>query len=226
VSSVFAGECAVFTVILRNDSSYARQAVDISFGDQLQRVSVPAKDSVMVEFPVFAPQRGYLNAPPLKLRTRFPIGLWHAWSRAVQLPTRCLVYPRPAREQPLPESPGQDGMSEGKSVADSEDFSDLREYRHGDPMQRVAWKKAAAGHGWYTKQFQAAGQRLVWLDWNALAPLAGEARLQVLCRWVLMAEQHGIAYGIRLPEKTVPPAVGSPHRERCLESLAMFKVPA
>jgi len=223
VSPVFAGESAIFTIVLHNDSPIARQAVEVSTGDQSQRVYVAAHGAAAVEIPVPASRRGYLSVPVLKLRTRFPVGLWHAWSRAVQLPARCLVYPRPARERPLPNTPGLVNAREGQGGADGEDFSDLREYRHGDPMQRVAWKKVAAGHGWYTKQFQAVGQQLVWLDWKALAPLPSEERLQLFCRWVLTAEQQGIAYGLRLPATTIPPAIGSTHRDRCLERLALYE---
>ena len=226
VSPVFAGECAVFTIVLHNDSPVSRQAVDVSSGGQSQRVTVPARSAAAVEIPVLASRRGYATIPPLKLRTRFPVGLWHAWSRAVQLPARCLVYPRPAREQSFPNSPGLASAREGRGGADGEDFSDLREYRHGDPMQRVAWKKVAAGHGWYTKQFQAPAQQLIWLEWNTLAPLPTEERLQLFCRWVLMAEQRGIAYGVRMPGATIPPAIGSTHRERCLELLALYEAPA
>lgn len=225
VSPVFAGESAVFTIVLHNDSPFARQAVDVSSGDQSQRVTVPAHSAAAVEIPVLASRRGYVTIPPLKLRTRFPVGLWHAWSRAVQLPARSLVYPRPAREQSFPNSPGLASAHEGHGSSDGEDFSDLREYRHGDPMQRVAWKKAAAGHGWYTKQFQAPALQLIWLEWNALAPMPTEQRLQLFCRWVLMAEQQGIAYGVRMPGATIPPAIGSPHRECCLERLALYEAP-
>jgi len=222
---VFAGGSAVFTVILHNDNAFARQGVEISSGTQTHQAHVPAHAATAIELIVPAPQRGYLGAPTLKLRTRFPVGLWLAWSRGVQLSARCLVYPRPAPEQALPSSPGFAGAQDTGSGGDGEDFADLREYRHGDPMQRVAWKKAAAGHGWYTKQFRAPAQQLVWLDWNALARMPTEARLQLLCRWVLMAEQQGIAYGLRLPGSTIAPAIGMPHRDRCLERLALFESP-
>ena len=228
VTPVFAGESALFAIVLHNDSPFARQAVELesSGGGESWRVFVPAYSSTTVEIPVPALRRGYATVPSVKLRTRFPVGLWHAWSRTVQLPARCLVYPRPAPERPLPHSTGHAGANEGYIGAEGEDFSDLREFRPGDPVQRVAWKKAAAGHGWYTKQFQSPAQQLTWLDWNALTSLPTEARLQMLCRWVLMAEQQGISYGLRLPDKTIPPAIGPSHRERCLERLALYEDPA
>jgi uncharacterized protein (DUF58 family) len=222
---VFAGGSAVFTVVLHNDSPFARHAVEVANGDQSRRAHVAARGSATVDIIAPAPHRGYLPAPAIKLRTRFPVGLWHAWSRALEIPARCLVYPRPGEERPLPNSPDVASAQDGASGHEGEDFAELRDYRHGDPMQRVAWKKAAAGHGWYTKQFRAPAQQLVWLDWDAAPRLPTEERLRLFCRWVLMAEQQGVAYGLRLPDTTIAPAVGATHRDRCLERLALFEAP-
>jgi uncharacterized protein (DUF58 family) len=220
---VFAGGSAVFSVLLHNDRDFARHAVEFAAGPQVQRVYIPASGSAAVDVVVPAPRRGYLTVPPIKLRTRFPIGLWRAWSRTVVLPARCLVYPRPAAEQPLPPAPGSFSGRPSTHTSDGDDFAGLRDYRHGDPMQRVAWKKAAAGQGWHTKQFTAPASHLIWLEWDALRGLDAEERLSLLCRWILTAEQLGLAYGLRLPGATINPAQGSDHRAHCLERLALFE---
>lgn len=226
VAPVFAGGWAVFTVLLHNDRDFTRHAVELAAGGLPQRAHVPAGGTAAVEISVPAPQRGHLSAPPVRLRTRFPIGLWHAWSRTVVLPVRCLVYPCPAEEQPLPAAPGLLGAQETSRPTDGEDFAGLRNFRHGDPMQRVAWKKVAAGQGWHTKEFAAPVGQLVWLEWDALPGINTEARLSLLCRWVLMAEQRNMTYGLRLPGATISPGQGIAHRERCLERLALFEPPA
>ena len=220
---VFAGGSAVFTVLLHNDGDFTRHAVELSAGEQTRRVHVPPRGTIAVEIAVPARRRGYLEAPPVRVRTRFPVGLWRAWSRTVVLPVRCLVYPRPAREQPPPQAPGSFSGQEIYGSAEGDDFAGLRDYRHGDPMQRVAWKKVAAGQGWHTKQFTAPAGQLVWLEWDGLQGMNAEERLSLLCRWILMAEQRGLAYGLRLPRITVAPAQGVTHRDRCLERLALFE---
>lgn len=220
---VFAGSTAVFTVIVHNDTDLPRQSVEIAGADRTHRVHIPARGAATVEISAPAPRRGYLSAPPIRLRTRFPVGLWHAWSRRVAFPVQCLIYPRPAPEQPLPHTADPHAGHGAAGGTEGEDFDGLRDYRHGDPMQRVAWKKVAAGQGWYTKQFAAPASHLVWLEWSALARMPLEDRLSMLCRWILMAEQHGIAYGLRLPGATIAPARGAIHRDRCLERLALFE---
>lgn len=220
---VFAGEPAMFTLMLHNDAPIARRAVEISLAGQVGRIDVPAQGSAPVTLSVVSSRRGYLVAPPVRLRTRFPLGLWRAWSRPLGVPARCLVYPRPAPDRPLPAAPSTLTGREDRINAEGEDFAGLREFRHGDPVQRIAWRKAASGQGWHTKLFSAPAARFVWLEWDALAGLDGEQRLSVLCRWVLSAEQQGLAYGLRLPGTTLPPSTGVAHRSRCLERLALFE---
>ncbi len=220
---VFAGEPARFTLVASNDTGLARYAIEIALGGQALMVDVPAQGTAAVDFTVPTAVRGYLEAPPLRVRTRFPIGLWRAWSRPLVVPARCLVYPRPGPEWPLPEVPSALAGRELGHNADGEDFAGLREFQHGDPVQRVAWKKVAAGQGWHTKQFSAPAGQLVWLDWETLYDLDVEARLSQLSRWVLMAEQQGISYGLRLPLVLLEPSSGAAHRDRCLERLALFQ---
>lgn len=224
---VFAGEPARFTVVVHNEADMARYAVDLTLAAETRRVDVPAQGAATVELTLPTIRRGYLSAPPVQLRSRFPIGLWRAWSRPLKFPARCLVYPHPAPEQPFPDAPSAQATS-GREFGrhlDGEELAGLREFRHGDPMQRVAWKKLAAGQGWHTKQFAAPAARLVWLGWDATPGLNVEQRLGLLCRWVLMAEQQGVAYGLQLPGVAISPATGAMHRDRCLERLALFEPP-
>lgn len=222
---VFAGDPARFTLLANNDTGLARHAIEVTLGGQTVVADISAQGTTPLEFAVPTAQRGYIEAPALRVRTRFPLGLWCAWSRLLLVPARCLVYPRPGPELPLPEVPSPLAGRELGHNADGEDFAGLREFQHGDPVQRVAWKKVAAGQGWHTKQFSAPAGQLVWLDWETLHGLDVEARLSHLARWVLMAEQQGISYGLRLPGLLLEPSTGAAHRDRCLERLALFQSP-
>jgi uncharacterized protein (DUF58 family) len=50
-----------------------------------------------------------------------------------------------------------------------------------------------------------------------------EARLSRLARWVMLAQERGVRYGLRLPGVEVPLGEGFPHRERCLKELALYR---
>ena len=89
-------------------------------------------------------------------------------------------------------------------------------------MRHVAWKAAAREHGLLTKQFTGQAQTSLWLEWDLLARMDTEARLSLLCRWVLDAEAAGCLYGLRLPGFALPPQCGEAHQRQCLEALALF----
>lgn len=222
VEAVFAGQPATFHLVLGNETAIARYAVEVGVEQRSYRVDIAPRDAATVPIVVPTAKRGYVEAPAVKIRTRYPLGLWRAWSRSLPLASRCLVYPVPAAARPLPDVPDVDGSAERGRALEGDEFTGLREYRAGDSMQRVAWKKLAAGQGWHTKQFASAAGRFVWLDWDALPVRDTEERLSLLCRWVLDAEQQGIAYGLRLPTVTLAPGIGTVHRDRCLEALAVF----
>ena len=65
----------------------------------------------------------------------------------------------------------------------------------------------------------------LWLDWDDALAADPEARLSILCHWVLQAERFGQAYGLRLPGRQIAPARGEAHRTSCLEALALFEAP-
>jgi uncharacterized protein (DUF58 family) len=175
---------------------------------------------VSVDVP--APRRGLLRPGRLVVFTRYPLGLFHAWSY-LDLDTHCVVYPAPAPPgTPLPreESALGTGALDGQG---QEDFSGLRQYHAGDSLRHVAWKAAARGEDLLTKNFSGRADAQLWLDWRQLpANMAVEHKLSLLARWVIDGHARGASFGLRLPGTTVPLAGGAAQHERCLEALALF----
>ena len=158
-------------------------------------------------------QRGVQRWPRLQLLTRWPLGLWRAWS--VWQPQRDVwVCPRPeADPPPLPEAAAATAGSERAG----DELDELRAWRQGDAPRHVLWRKSAGGE--LTVRAASPGTVERWLDWSAL-PLPDEARLQRLCAWVLAADAAGERYGLRLPGTELAPAAGAAQRRRCLRALA------
>jgi hypothetical protein len=50
-----------------------------------------------------------------------------------------------------------------------------------------------------------------------------EMRLSRMTRWVLDAEQRGLAYSFRLGEYDFAASIGSAHRTACLRALALYQ---
>jgi len=220
---VFAGERVQFRLHLDNRSPFDRPAIlvrHLASGAQLV-VDLPARAAREAVLPVPAAKRGWLPLSRVMLETRFPLGLFRAWSY-VELECRCLVYPRPERT-PLPAPTADAAAGAARAQAQgSDDFSGLRGYQPADSPRHVAWKAVARAENMLTKQFSGAAGAELWLDWSLVAGDAGEEqRLARLCGWVLAAEQAGARYGLRLPGLELVPGRGDAHRSACLQALAL-----
>lgn len=229
VSPPFAGDVAEFALHVANHDGGARigvEAVAASGGtaEAAPALTLDGRGHGVLAVRVDAPRRGRLALPRVTVSSRFPFGLFRVWSYA-DFPVATCVYPAPEHHAPPlpvvahPDEPGDDG---GIGVAYDDGIDQLRRYRPGDPLHRIAWKHSARTGRWMSRTGQVPQLPGCWIDWNAL-PLTmdTEARLSRLCAWVLAAgEQFDI--GLRLPGVEIPPGHGAAHRRACLEALAVW----
>ncbi|SDO09565.1 Uncharacterized conserved protein, DUF58 family, contains vWF domain [Rhodoferax sp. OV413] len=182
---------------------------------------VPALGSSSVQIAFSPTERGLQRLPTITAETRFPLGtfrVWTYWRPAAQL----LVYPRPeAHPPPLPPGQPRAGGSSHSAVQATGEFDGVRAYRRGDPLKLVVWKKAAKADELVSRDSQQAQRHELWLDYTQAGALGLEAKLSRLCAWVLLADQHGLDYGLHLPGLEIPPSAGEAHKRRCLEALAL-----
>ena len=222
---VFAGEAAQFRLFLDGRSPFDRPSIlarHVASGTQLV-CDVPAGGIAEVVLGVPAKRRGWMPIGRVMLETRFPLGLFRAWSY-IEPEARCLVYPRPDRS-PLPASSASERAGSTRvQAAGNEDFAGLRAYQRSDSPRHIAWKAAARTGEMLTKQFSGEAAQELWLDWALLPPgLDAEARLSRLAGWALAAERAGATYGLRLPGNEIVPGRGDAHLAACLEALALYE---
>lgn len=217
---VFAGEPASFVLHAANPGGAMRHSVSFQLaGLPAQLTDLPPNEISTVQLLHPAPRRGLLKMGRFTVSTRFPLGLFWAWS-PLDLDMRCLVYPQPAvGYRPYPSS--GDELDSGPGQKGGDDFAGLRAHQRGEPLHHIHWKLAAREQGLWSKQF-GGGPSELWLEWDAVTDPDTEARLSRLCRWVLDANTAGLRYGLRLPGLTLAPAQGEAHRAACLRSLALF----
>ena len=232
VEPVFAGERARFRILLDNAAAHDRPEILVchpASGAQC-RVDVDARTVAEGALAVPAGKRGWLPLGRVMLETRFPVGLFRAWSY-VNPDSRCLVYPHPEAGALPPPAPSAQAGGARAHAQGSDDFSGLRGYQLSDSPRHVAWKSVARSDTLHarnedmlTKQFAGEATAELWLDYgNVPAALGVEARLSRLAGWVLAAERAGALYGLRLPGREVAPGRGESHRAACLEALALFE---
>lgn len=222
---VFAGEIAFFPLSLDNDRTAPRLALELAADAALPvGAAVDSLGKARVRVPLLAHRRGWLALPRVRLTTRYPLGLFTAWSY-LQPEMQCLVYPKPI-DAPLPLAGSSDWGGDRHGDGGQEDFSGFRERQPADSPRHVAWKASARHAGeapLLIKTFAGGTQSKLVFEWQHTAPeLPDETRLGILTGWILAAEAAGSAYGLRLPHRSLPPERGSRHCQRCLEALALF----
>jgi len=102
-------------------------------------------------------RRGRIDLAGLTLARPDPLGMVRSLRRFV-LPARVIALPRryrlPALVLPGARKFQQGGVSLATSVGDSEEFVSLRDYRPGDPLQRIHWKSFARSGKPIVKEYQ------------------------------------------------------------------------
>ena len=229
VAPVFAGEAARLEVVLSSPSGPRHGIglkVESAGGRMLSWVDVPAGGQASAHVSFVPETRGRHEVPTLSAETRFPLGLFRAWT--VWRPAGdVLVYPKPERPPaPMPPArPVAGGPTQARHVQGGE-IEGIRGYRRGDPLKMVFWKKAAkameAGGELVSRDTSASAQQELWLDWRHCSALAPEDRLSRLAAWVLAADRAGVNYGLWLPGTELPRSHGAGQRRACLEALALW----
>lgn len=227
VEPVFAGEAAQFRLFLENGDPYERIAILVrhhASGAQTV-LDVSAGGTAAAVLPVPARRRGWLPLGRVTLETRYPLGLFRAWSH-IEPDLRALVYPQPessALPEPTPDAAAGDARMTERGT---DDFSGLRAYQLSDSPRHVAWKAVARSEDMLTKQFAGQGTAELWLDWSLLpADMDLERRLSRLAGWALAAERAGARYGLRIPGAGLAPDRGDAQLSACLTALALYGSP-
>ena len=135
---VFAGEVAHFGVTVETPS-LTRFAIALRQrdGDPVY-ADIGAREPAMIAIPTQTSSRGLLRCGRLEVFTRYPVGLFHAWSY-VDFDLKVIVYPRPDPGAGPPPRSGGNDVEEGIPVAGDDEFNMLRPYRAGDAPKLIAW---------------------------------------------------------------------------------------
>lgn len=222
---VFLGESADLDIVLTNPGGTrhgiglaVRHARPFSFA----WCDVPAQGNATARVSFVPARRGLSRVPTLMAETRFPLGLfraWTIWRPAAQV----LTYPKPEDPPaPLPAAQPVPGAAHSSRASDGGEFDGVRSYRRGDSLRRVVWKKAARTGELVSRDTTESANRELWLDFESAALADTEARLSRLAAWAVAAERMGATFGLRIPGVELTPAQGESQRRATLEALALW----
>ena len=235
---VFVGQTAQFECYIENDSELVRLAISAGYWprglgrDQRRYIeqfeTTFNLDSTVHGSPIIvveALKRGWLELRRIRLRSTYPLGILRTWAYFAT-DARCLVYPAPRGELPLPQALAAATGTGASSQSGNDDFAGLRPYTPGDPPRAIAWKTLAKEQELMVKRFQGNALARVWLSWDAVRSHASvEARLSQLSKWTLQASRAGKTFGLEIPGTRIEFGHGPAHCDRCLAALALFEIP-
>ncbi len=218
-----AGEIALFDFNIQGNN-IKRAAVSFKFdkmGETKQDLQPDINNRIQIG--IKSLKRGMLKPGLLIITSRFPLGIFFAWSK-IRIEAECLVYPKPLSKQfPFVDNPSdhEDALNTdmGQGV---DEFQDLRSYKPGDSLGRISWKTFSRGQGLFTKTFSGASGTSVMLDWDAVKQEDIELKLSALSYGVLSAHKLNYHYGLKLPGTSILPDSGDLHRYTCLKVLALY----
>lgn len=186
-------------------------------------------------------QRGKLTLSRVTVQSFYPLGLYRCWSH-LAFTHQITVFPKP-----LPceiqlhisdhSSPKKSGEIANEQTG-HDDFSHLKAYQTGEPLNHVAWKELAKGRGMISKQFSSIGNHIGWLKLSAeyknktLPHHSKELKtaldqqlnkeLSELCYQVIELSRTQRTFGLDLGAQCIAPNSGPEHRLACLHALAYF----
>lgn len=171
-SAVTAGEPFTVELELRNGRKRGGSFA-LSLRDELNKIGggakplstdvycsyLPAGESRRLTYGGIVPRRGVYEFQPLKLSSRFPLGLLKTMVR-IDKPQRLLVFPKlgrlsPAWQRLLKADEEGSGVGGRRQVGLHEgDFYGLREWRPGDSRSRIHWRTTARRRSLTVRQYE------------------------------------------------------------------------
>lgn len=167
----------------------------------------------------FFPERGLWQQTHVILSSRYPLGLFKAWSYHPQS-VEAWVYPKPIAGRPSKKE-GAEGVGEARLVeaASGDEPGDVRRYQDGDSPTRVAWKVMARGLGAHTKTFLSETQEIHDYRWPW-----GAGDEEARSKLAYAIESHHLAHeswGLTVHQNELGFHFGRQHQQNCLRALTV-----
>ncbi len=223
----FCGDSLLYRLKFLTSEGHTRHGIKIQTKTHSPDIiNIPAAGEASAELRLQTAKRGLKALGRVTLSSDYPLGLWRTWSY-FHVSCNGLVYPKAEKHPPpFPSGPNNSGATTELIPDGDEEFNGLKQYQPGDPLSRVAWKTAAKGQGWYSKQFSEFSGCIKFQfslqDTNNLNDL--ELRLSRLTAWVLKAHHEGAEYSLSLPGYNSSLDSGNNHRHKLLAALALFEL--
>jgi uncharacterized protein (DUF58 family) len=218
----FAQRSGLLSLTFENSGSSDRYGIAAGVADEaVIAADLKAADRQRIDLSVSAPKRGLLRIERLRITSTHPFGLFRTWTW-VHASLEMIVYPRPHGSLPMPADSGNKWGARSRTNVGTDEWRSLRPFRDGDSPRQVDWKAYARGAPLLVKEYSASGSELRMFEFDRLAQMPLETKLEQLAKWIVDADTGGERYGLVLPDTEIAPDSGPEHRHRCLTALALY----
>lgn len=228
----FAGDEGVVELYLRNPSGDAilglEARLDLGVGWEKkfrnERSPILSGQSSGVVLARFNPRkRGRFWVRRVAVSSTFPFGILRV-TKIFPAEKELYVYPELSGLQTWPESGGMFAGEGEVGLGSGEDFSGHKEYREGASQRRIDWKLYARTDQLYTKEFTGGAEEAIIFDWRSVMTLDEDRVASQLGKWLQLAHDRRIRFGLQLPEMYVDIDIGKIHYHRCMSQLALLRI--
>ncbi|MBN8487288.1 MAG: DUF58 domain-containing protein [Burkholderiales bacterium] len=224
VAPCHAGQASALELLISNPGR-ERHGVGLAVEPEsgsaaLAWAEIPAQGQSTLILALECPRRGLHPLPLLRIESRFPFGLFRAWSLWRPASQVC-VWPAPEHPEPLlPQSGSQQADAGVQRRSEQGEFDGVRPWRRGDSPRRIAWKKLAHSGEWVSRDGSEPQSPPLWLDLADTAGPSVEARLSRLTAWALACERQQRPWGLRAGAHQCAVGSGPAHLDQALRLLA------
>jgi len=220
---VYQQEELILEFVISHSNLVERYAIGIQYMNQPPvYTGLKAEQSTILSLPLPAIKRGLYKPTGFVIFTRYPTGLFHAWSW-IKFDISVLIFPTPLYDIKLRETISDQQHSKSTiDTSDGDDFAGLREYRQGESLKHISWKAYAQGRGMLTKTFQGHASPALWINWLDMTAPSQEGKLSQMTALIIETNQEGRKYGIKLPGIEIEQAEGPAHLNECLQQISTF----
>lgn len=199
-----------------------RFALEFQTGNQskIRFEKIPSQ-GLEILLPIETSTRGYFSVPRIIISSQFPFGIFKVWSY-ICFDEHYYVYPQPIDPGFWPTPIAQENTSDQFSPGQDELY-DLKQVENPwlEP-NRIAWKIAAKGQGWYLKTMNSS-QGEYWLFRLNDLPIGDlETKLQHMSYWLHTAQANGYLYSMEQKNTSPPFGQGEEHLKELLRQLALY----
>ncbi len=146
VGDIYANIPTGMRVILKNKNKLiplrSVKLMSEFFGQPINIPSLRGGDMLDVTQQVVFGRRGRYPALPIKIETTYPF-IFFIFRKRVDVRANLLVYPEPYDLRKYTPGLIRSVSSSAVNSRTGEEFSHIREFRYGDPVRRIDWKKTA-----------------------------------------------------------------------------------